>query len=133
MFKKLKINTLLLFIPLTTLAFCFNSPKNDDEKMSTIMISVKNTLSYLHYSPRPINDAYSADVYKQYFDMIDASKRYFLQSDMNEFEAQKKSGKCSGAFCGMEKVYQIQYPAGNGIAFSKGTAAKGKEGFSTEI
>lgn len=86
MFKKLKINTLLLFIPLTTLAFCFNSPKNDDEKMSTIMISVKNTLSYLHYSPRPINDAYSADVYKQYFDMIDASKRYFLQSDMNEFE-----------------------------------------------
>lgn len=86
MFKKLKINTLLLFIPLTTLAFCFNSPKNDDEKMSTIMISVKNTLSYLHYSPRPINDAYSADVYKQYFDMIDASKRYFLQSDMNEFQ-----------------------------------------------
>lgn len=86
MFKKFRINTLLLFIPLTTLAFCFNSPKNDDEKMSTIMISVKNTLSYLHYSPRPINDAYSADVYKQYFDMIDASKRYFLQSDMNEFE-----------------------------------------------
>ena len=58
MFKKLKLNTLLLFIPLTSLVFCFNSPKNDDEKMSTIMVSVKNTLSYLHYSPKPINDAY---------------------------------------------------------------------------
>lgn len=85
MFKKFKLNTLLLFIPLTSLVFCFNAPKNDDEKMSTIMISVKNTLSYLHYSPKPINDAYSQEVYKQYFEMVDNSKRYFLQSDMNEF------------------------------------------------
>ncbi|MET3536919.1 carboxyl-terminal processing protease [Chryseobacterium limigenitum] len=65
--------------------FCFNSPKNDDEKMQTIMVSVKNTLSYLHYSPKAINDAYSKDVYKQYFEMIDPGKRYFLQSDMDEF------------------------------------------------
>ena len=89
MFKKLKINTLLLFIPLTSLVFCFNSPKNDDDKMSTIMVSVKNTLSYLHYAPKPINDAYSQDVYKHYFEMVDASKRYFLQSDMDEFAKHK--------------------------------------------
>jgi len=49
------------------------------------MVSVKNTLSYLHYSPKPINDAYSKDVYKHYFEMIDPGKRYFLQSDMTEF------------------------------------------------
>ncbi|MBE2272713.1 MAG: carboxy terminal-processing peptidase [Flavobacteriales bacterium] len=89
MFKKFKFNTLLLFIPLTSLVFCFNSPKNDDEKMSTIMVSVKNTLSYLHYSPKPINDAYSQEVYKHYFEMIDASKRYFMQSDMDEFSKHK--------------------------------------------
>jgi carboxyl-terminal processing protease len=65
--------------------FCFNSPKNDDEKMQTIMVSVKNTLSYLHYSPKPINDAYSKDVYKHYFELVDPAKRYFLQSDMDEF------------------------------------------------
>ena len=89
MFKNFKLNTLLLFIPLTSLVFCFNTPKNDDEKMSTIMISVKNTLSYLHYSPKPINDAYSQEVYKQYFEMVDNSKRYFLQSDMAEFAQHK--------------------------------------------
>ncbi|WP_226063595.1 carboxy terminal-processing peptidase [Kaistella polysaccharea] len=89
MFKKFSLNTLLLFIPLTSLVFCFNTPKNDDEKMSTIMISVKNTLSYLHYSPKPINDAYSQEVYKHYFEMVDASKRYFLQSDMAEFAQHK--------------------------------------------
>lgn len=85
MFKKFKLNTLLLFLPLTTLIFCFNSPKNDDEKMQTIMISVKNTLSYLHYSPKPINDAFSQNVYDKYIENIDPAKRYFLQSDVDEF------------------------------------------------
>jgi carboxyl-terminal processing protease len=89
MFKKFKFNKLLLFIPLTTLAFCFNSPKDDDQKMSTIMISVKNTLSYLHYSPKPMNEAFSQDVYKQYFEMVDPSKRYFLASDMKDFSQYK--------------------------------------------
>lgn len=86
MLKKIKFKKLLMFAPLMTLMFCFNSPQNDDEKMQTIMVSVKNTLSYLHYSPKPINDAYSQDVYEKYFESVDASKRYFLQSDMNEFK-----------------------------------------------
>lgn len=86
---KFKLNKLLLFIPLTTLMFCFNSPQNDDEKMQTIMVSVKNTLSYLHYSPKPINDAYSQEVYTHYFELADPAKRYFLQSDMNEFAKHK--------------------------------------------
>ena len=85
MFKKFKLNKILLIIPLTTLMFCFNSPQNDDEKMQTIMVSVKNTLSYLHYSPKPINDAYSQDVYEHYFELVDPAKRYFLQSDLDEF------------------------------------------------
>ncbi|MCJ8497391.1 carboxy terminal-processing peptidase [Chryseobacterium salipaludis] len=85
MFKNFKLNILLLLIPFTCLVFCFNAPKNDDEKMSTIMISVKNTLSYLHYAPKPINDAYSKEVYKHYFEMVDPAKRYFLKSDMAEF------------------------------------------------
>jgi carboxyl-terminal processing protease len=85
MFKKYKLKKILFVLPLLTLMFCFNSPKNDDEKMQTIMVSVKNTLSYLHYSPKPINDAYSKEVYTKYFEMVDPAKRYFLQSDMNEF------------------------------------------------
>ena len=79
MFKQFKINKLLFLLPLTTLVFCFNSPKDDNEKMQRIMVGVKNTLSYLHYSPKPINDAYSQEVYKHYFEMMDSSKRYFLQ------------------------------------------------------
>lgn len=85
MFRKYKLNKILFVLPLLTLMFCFNSPKNDDEKMQTIMVSVKNTLSYLHYSPKPINDAYSKEVYKKYFEAVDPAKRYYLQSDMNDF------------------------------------------------
>ena len=89
MFKNFRLNKLLLFIPLTTLVFCFNSPKNDDEKMQTIMVSVKNTLQYLHYNPKPINDAYSQNVYDKYFENIDPGKRFFMKSDMDEFGKHK--------------------------------------------
>jgi carboxyl-terminal processing protease len=89
MFKNFKLNRLLFFAPLVTLMFCFNAPQNDEEKMQTIMISVKNTLSYLHYSPKPINDAYSADVYDKYMEMIDPGKRFFLQSEVDEFSKHK--------------------------------------------
>ena len=90
MFKKFfGFNKLLLLSSLGTLIFCFNSPQNDDEKMQTIMVSVSNTLSYLSYNAKPINDAYSQDVYKEYFEKLDPSKKYFLQSDMDEFAKYK--------------------------------------------
>lgn len=88
--KLLKFNKILFLAPLMSLMFCFNSPKNDDEKMQIIMVNIKNTLSHLHYSPKPINDAYSQEVYKTYFESIDPAKRYFLQSDMDEFDKHKK-------------------------------------------
>jgi carboxyl-terminal processing protease len=65
--------------------FGFRPPINEEEKMQIIMVNTKNILSYLHYSPKPINDAYSKEVYKQYFESIDPTKTYFLQSDMDEF------------------------------------------------
>lgn len=89
MFNRFKLNRLLFLVPLLTLMFCFNAPQNDDEKMQTIMISVKNTLSYLHYAPKPINDAYSAEVYEKYLENIDSGKRFFLQSDVDEFSKHK--------------------------------------------
>lgn len=89
MFNKFNFKRLFLFAPLITLMFCFNAPQNDDEKMQTIMISVKNTLSYLHYAPKPINDAYSAEVYDKYLEMTDSGKRFFLQSDIEEFSQHK--------------------------------------------
>ena len=89
MIKKLfKFNKILFAAPLMTLMFCFNAPKNDDERMQLIMVNVKNLLAY-HYHPKPINDAYSEEVYNNYFESLDPAKRYFLQSDMEEFAKHK--------------------------------------------
>lgn len=85
MLKNFRTVRLLLLLPLTLFMFGFRPPLNEEEKMQIIMVNTKNILSYLHYSPKPINDAYSKEVYKQYFESIDPTKTYFLQSDMDEF------------------------------------------------
>ncbi|PWN61224.1 carboxy terminal-processing peptidase [Chryseobacterium viscerum] len=85
MLKNFKTVRFLLLLPLTFCVFGFRPPSNEEEKMQIIMVNTKNILSYLHYSPKPINDAYSKEVYKQYFESIDPTKIYFLQSDMDEF------------------------------------------------
>jgi len=82
-------NILLLLFALSTLVFCFNSPKNEDEKMQVVMMSVGRTLPYLSYNSKQINEEYSEEVYREYFGKLDPSKRYFLQSDMDEFESHK--------------------------------------------
>jgi carboxyl-terminal processing protease len=38
-----------------------------------------------HYSPATIDDAFSKGVYKDYVQALDPSKRFFLQSDIDEF------------------------------------------------
>ena len=38
-----------------------------------------------HYSPVEINDDFSKKVYAKYLDGIDPTKRFFLQSDIDEF------------------------------------------------
>lgn len=111
--KKLRLNKLLLFLPLTTLIFCFNSPKNDDDKMQTIMVSVMNTLQYWHYSPKPINDAYSREVYNKYLEMIDPGKRFFMKEDISEFNQHKdklddyfKTGNLAFYKLSTDRLYQ---------------------------
>jgi len=114
MFKNFfRFNKFLLLASLGTLTFCFNSPQNENERMQTIMISVGNTLSYLSYSPKPINEAYSIDVYKKYMEILDPMKRYFLQTDINEFEKSKtqlgdylKKGNTSFYNLTVDRYYQ---------------------------
>lgn len=72
------------------LMFCFNAPENDEDKMRTIMVSVKNTLSFLHFNAVPINDAYSVQVFDKYMESLDPEKRIFLKSDIQEFRKHQK-------------------------------------------
>lgn len=86
-----KTYILLSFLSMCFLAFCFCTPNlgENDEKIKTIIKNVRNTLTYMHYRPQVLDDNYSAEVFKMYFEKIDPSKRYFLQSDIDYFSKDK--------------------------------------------
>jgi carboxyl-terminal processing protease len=80
-----RLNKVLGFLALGSLVFCFNTPQNDEQKMQTIMVNVKQALSYLHYSPKQFDDKLSKEVYKKYLESLDPGKNFFTQEDLNEF------------------------------------------------
>jgi carboxyl-terminal processing protease len=70
----------------TLFAFTINSKKAvDPEKDKLLLELLMFVIKQGHYSPAAIDDNFSKEVYKEYIDALDPSKRFFLQSDINEF------------------------------------------------
>ena len=59
--------------------------KNDPEKDKLLLELLAFVIEKGHYSPAAIDDNFSKGVYKDYLEAIDPSKRFFLQSDIEEF------------------------------------------------
>ncbi len=51
-----------------------------------LIAAIGSLLEQEHYSPKPINDAFSKEVYKKYLNDLDGEKILFLQSDIKEFK-----------------------------------------------
>jgi len=51
-----------------------------------LIAAIGSLLEQEHYSPKPINDAFSKEVYKKYLNDLDGEKILFLQSDINGFK-----------------------------------------------
>ncbi|RNL85946.1 tail-specific protease [Sinomicrobium pectinilyticum] len=60
----------------------FDNP--DKDKLLIQLISY--VLEKGHYDPKDMDDTFSGKVFDQYISMLDPSKRYFLKSDIEEFE-----------------------------------------------
>lgn len=70
---------LLSFIP-------FNGKnQGDPEKDKMLLELLQFVIERGHYQPKEMDDEFSKGVYKDYLDAIDPSKRFFLQSDIDEF------------------------------------------------
>jgi len=68
------------------LAFTTNSKKTiDPDKDKLLLDLLMFVIKKSHYNPVAINDNFSREVYKEYIEALDPSKRFFLQSDINEF------------------------------------------------
>ncbi|MGV3460379.1 MAG: carboxy terminal-processing peptidase [Flavobacterium sp.] len=58
---------------------------NDPDKDRLLLELLTFVVERGHYDPAKIDDNFSKGVYKQYIESIDPSKRFFIQSDIDEF------------------------------------------------
>jgi carboxyl-terminal processing protease len=84
--KNYKLLLVVTFVSLSLLAFKSNfSSSSDPEKDKLLIELLTFVLEKGHYSPATMDDEFSKGVYKDYIEALDPSKRFFLQSDIDEF------------------------------------------------
>lgn len=83
MFRKFKFILPLLFVFSLFTSFQNNAYKDPKDKV--LLTILKYVLVQGHYESQQIDDAFSIKVYDEFLERLDPSKRYFLQSDIDEF------------------------------------------------
>src|SRR5215203_7085026 len=87
--RNYKILIAVLCLSLTLFAFKVNADKTvdpDPNKDKMLLELLAFVIEKGHYNPPPIDDAFSKGIFKDYIDALDPSKRFFLQSDIDEFK-----------------------------------------------
>ena len=58
-------------------------PHHTPTKYEKILRDVGEMIAEIHYSPRPIDDSFSSEVFRKYLNGIDPEKKILMQSDIN--------------------------------------------------
>ncbi len=69
--------------------FSFSKDNIENEKDTLIIELIKEGLQHYHYSDKKIDNNFSEKVYQMYLEKLDYNKRFFLQSDVNQFASYK--------------------------------------------
>jgi len=79
---------LALLVILVAVASCSFTNKSfgNDDKDKLLLDLITYVLERGHYEPKEVNDSFSSNVFDDFIDVIDPTKRYFLESDIREFE-----------------------------------------------
>ena len=84
--RNYKILLVVTFLSLSLLAFKSNYANSADPDKDKLLLELLTfVLEKGHYSPVTMDDEFSKGVYKDYLEALDPSKRFFLQSDIDEF------------------------------------------------
>ncbi|WP_298221275.1 carboxy terminal-processing peptidase [Flavobacterium sp.] len=87
-YMKRNYKLLLLVIAISLGLFAFTTtlkPKGDPEKDKMLLELLTFVIERGHYDPAAIDDKFSKGIYKDYIEALDPSKRFFIQSDIDEF------------------------------------------------
>jgi carboxyl-terminal processing protease len=79
---------LILLIAVASCSFTNKSFETDD-KDKLLLDLITYVLERGHYEPKDIDDDFSVSVFEDFIDMMDPTKRYFLEEDLQEFEQYK--------------------------------------------
>ena len=84
--RNYKILIAVVCLSATLFAFNINSRKAIDPERDKLLLELLTfVIEKGHYNPAVVDDEFSKGVYKDYIAALDPSKRFFLQSDINEF------------------------------------------------
>jgi len=87
--RNYKILIAVLCLSVTLFAFKINADKSadpDPNRDKMLLEILAFVIEKGHYSPPVIDDAFSKGIFKDYIEALDPSKRFFLQSDIDEFK-----------------------------------------------
>ncbi|NNF18487.1 MAG: carboxy terminal-processing peptidase [Flavobacteriaceae bacterium] len=86
--RNLTLGFLVILIAVASCSFTNKSfETNDKDKLLLDLITY--VLERGHYEPKNINDDFSVNVFEDFINVIDPTKRYFLQEDIADFEQYK--------------------------------------------
>ncbi len=83
--KNFKVLLIAVFVAIASCSFTtkkFDNPEKDKLLIDLITYVLKKG----HYSPKDMDDAFSKNIYKNFIDGVDPLKRYFLNSDIEQFK-----------------------------------------------
>ncbi|MFV5693882.1 carboxy terminal-processing peptidase [Flavobacterium sp. LB3P122] len=84
--RNYKILLVVVCLSATLFAFKINASKEEDPDKDKLLLELLTfVIQKGHYNPAAIDDTFSKGIYKDYIQALDPSKRFFLQSDIDEF------------------------------------------------
>ena len=87
-FMKRNLKILVVVLLMAATSCSFTTKKFDDPNKDKLLIDlITYVLNEGHYDARDINDEFSEGVYDKYLEGLDGSKRFFYESDIEEFNA----------------------------------------------
>ncbi len=83
--SKYRILSLVLLLAFASCSFT-SKTFSDPDKDKLLVQVITFVLEQGHFDPIELDDAFSAELFKDYLEIIDPVKRYFYESDFNDFE-----------------------------------------------
>lgn len=86
--RNLALGFLVLLIAVASCSFT-NKTFETNDKDKLLLDLITYVLQKGHYEPKDINDDFSVQVFEDFINVVDPTKRYFLKEDIREFEQYK--------------------------------------------